>query len=36
MEQEKVDYDMAIHAVTIIDGSHKKEAKAAPKIEMKA
>lgn len=24
MEQEKVDYDMAIHAVTVIDGNHKK------------
>jgi hypothetical protein len=24
MEQEKVDYDMAVHAVTIIDGIHKK------------
>lgn len=36
MEQEKVDYDMAVHAVTIIDGIHKKEAKVQPKTVPKA
>lgn len=35
MEQEKVDYDTAVHAVTIIDGSHKREAKIAPKVQEK-
>lgn len=35
MEQEKVDYDVAIHAVNAIDATHKKEAKPAPKQQVK-
>lgn len=35
MEREKVDYDMAIHAVTVIDGIHKKEPTPAPKVPEK-
>ena len=27
MKQEKVDYDVALHAVTVIDSIHKKEEK---------
>jgi len=30
-----VDYDVAVHAVSVIDANHKKEPKPTPKIERK-
>jgi hypothetical protein len=35
MESEKVDYDMAVHAVNIIEGGHKKDVVLTPKTERK-
>ncbi len=32
MENQKADYDMAIHAVTTIEGLQKKQKKPEPKV----